>query len=211
MSTSSVAVYIDGFNLYHGMHSKFGRRFHWLDLHALATSFLKPEQQLVRVAYFTARVRNDPAGQAHQGTYLAALRALSQVEIVEGRFQEKAVACHGCGRTRRAYEEKESDVSLATALVEDAARQTFDRAILVSADSDLSPAVRASRRLHPDAVVIAAFPPERNSAELRKHVHGVFNIGRDKLARAQMPDSVLDPGNGTPHVRPAYWAGLPTP
>jgi hypothetical protein len=37
-----VAVFVDGFNLYHGMHEAFGRKYLWLDLQALSLSLLKP-------------------------------------------------------------------------------------------------------------------------------------------------------------------------
>lgn len=46
---------MDGFNLYHGLKQKHGRRYLWLDLEALAGRLLKPAQHLVGVDYFTAR------------------------------------------------------------------------------------------------------------------------------------------------------------
>ena len=36
------AVYVDGFNLYFGLKAKHGRKYLWLDLHALAVSLLHP-------------------------------------------------------------------------------------------------------------------------------------------------------------------------
>lgn len=200
-----VAVYIDGFNLYFGMHEKYQRRYLWLDLASLASSFLKPGQQLVRTAYFTARVRNDPAAQANQGAYLSALRAHGGCDVVEGRFQHKMRTCLKCRHSYPHYEEKETDVSLATSLLEDAVTGVYDRAILVTADSDLGPAVRAVRRLRPQVAVVAAFPPARRSDDLRKQVHAVFTIGRDKLRDAQLPTSVTDAATGRVHVRPAHW------
>ncbi|GAB7006462.1 hypothetical protein JCM18899A_39350 [Nocardioides sp. AN3] len=35
---SSLIVYVDGFNLYHGLKDQFGRRMLWLDLVELARS-----------------------------------------------------------------------------------------------------------------------------------------------------------------------------
>jgi hypothetical protein len=35
-----VVAYVDGFNLYHGLKAKHGRRYLWLDLEALVTSLL---------------------------------------------------------------------------------------------------------------------------------------------------------------------------
>lgn len=65
-------VYVDGFNLYHGMHDAFGRATLWLDLVELARS-LRPKQELVHVRYFTAPVLNDPGAQSRQATYVSAL------------------------------------------------------------------------------------------------------------------------------------------
>jgi hypothetical protein len=87
LAVKRVAVFVDGFNLYHGMHEAFGRKYLWLDLQALSLSLLKPDQKLVAVHYFTARVRNDPQGAARQALYLGALKATG-VRVVEGRFQE---------------------------------------------------------------------------------------------------------------------------
>lgn len=205
MGDQRVAVYIDGFNLYFGMHSKYGRRYLWLDLHRLGLSFLTGGQTLVKVAYFTASVRNDPPAQANQAIYLNALRATGGVQIVKGRFESKQRTCLKCGHSHTVYEEKETDVSLATALVEDAANDVYDRAIIVSADSDLGPAVRAVKRLRASARVIAAFPPNRTSGDLRAQVHGVFAIGRDKLHDAQLPIVVPEPDSSDVHTRPSRW------
>jgi len=53
-----VKAYVDGFNLYHGLKHKHGRKYLWLDLEALVKYLMKPTQSLVGVEYFTARVRN---------------------------------------------------------------------------------------------------------------------------------------------------------
>jgi hypothetical protein len=40
-----VVLYIDGFNLYYGLHSMFGRRYLWLDPWALAHALLRTGRQ----------------------------------------------------------------------------------------------------------------------------------------------------------------------
>jgi hypothetical protein len=70
-----VVAYVDGFNLYFGLKNGYGRRYHWLDLQALATSLLQSGQELREVQYFTAGVKNDPEGARRQSTYLDALEA----------------------------------------------------------------------------------------------------------------------------------------
>ncbi|MGH4009611.1 MAG: NYN domain-containing protein [Pseudonocardiaceae bacterium] len=99
------------------------------------------------VEYFTARVRNQPESEQRQTTYLDALTAHSPlVKVVQGRFQEKTHECWSCGGRWVSYEEKETAVSIAVQLVEDAVQGVFDTALLISADSDLCPAVRSLKR-----------------------------------------------------------------
>ncbi|HEU5474437.1 MAG TPA: NYN domain-containing protein [Actinophytocola sp.] len=201
-----VAAYVDGFNLYFGLKARYGRRHLWLDLQALATSLLRADQSLERLTYFTARVRNNPDSEQRQSDYLDALAVHSPlVTVVDGRFQQKDRRCRSCGDTWVVFEEKETDVNNAVALVEDAVRDRFDTALLLSADSDLCPAVRATKRLRPEKRIIAAFPPSRHSADLRREADGFVHIGDDKIRRAQLPDT-LTSGTGIVLRRPAYWS-----
>ncbi|ONI87292.1 NYN domain-containing protein [Saccharothrix sp. ALI-22-I] len=200
-----VAVYVDGFNLYFGLRAKYGRKYHWLDLEALATSLLREGQTLASVNYFTARVRGDVDGGQRQSDYLDALgTASSRVTILDGRFQEKVRRCRGCGDSWTVFEEKETDVNIAIAMLSDAVQDRFDTALVVSADSDLCPAVRATKSLFPAKRIIAAFPPRRHSAELKRVVDGYVHIGDDKVRRAQLPDEVVTAA-GLVLRRPKHW------
>ncbi len=201
-----VRAYIDGFNLYYGMHTAYGRQYLWLDVQALAHGVLKPGQQLDRVTYFTARLRQQGDTFIRQTRYLEALSAYCTcLDIVEGRFQKKRKRCWACGAKWISYEEKETDVSIAISLVEDAARGAYDTALVVSGDSDLCPAVRAAKRLAPNSRIVAVFPPRRVSDPLSAAADGVYWLGRDKLALAQLPHKVTTAG-GIVIERPAYWA-----
>jgi uncharacterized LabA/DUF88 family protein len=202
-SAERVAAYIDGFNLYFGIR-KEGRRHLWLDLEGLVQSLLKPHQQLVALRYFTARMRNDPAAEQHQETYLKALEAHSSVlEIRQGRFQRKSKSCYACRASWIEYEEKETDVSLAVSLLEDGVNGLYDTALIISADSDMTPAVRALKRLAPTVRVVAALPPNRNSARLTAVCDAAFPIGIAKVRQAQLPKIVMD--GPRPLTRPEHW------
>jgi len=201
-----VVAYVDGFNLYWGMKAKTGRRYLWLDLAALSTSILRPGQRLEAVRYFTATVRNDPAALGRQHTYLAALRAhIPNIDIVLGRYQEKTLNCRSCGAQWRSYEEKETDVSIAVSLLEDGINNRFDTALVISADSDLCPAIRALHRLRPSLRVVAAFPPKRHSDALRRACTGTLHISEAHLRAAQLPGLVTSPPRGT-YKRPSRWS-----
>jgi len=202
-----LTVYVDGFNLYHGLKERSGRRLLWLDLVKLSR-LLRPRSSLLRVHYFTAPVLDDPPAASRQGRYQSALVARNPglVEITQGRYQKKTRTCRACGASWIQYEEKETDVNIATALVADAASCATDAALIVSADSDLSPAIRTARSLNTTMFLAAAFPPMRYSAELSKLMPASFSIGMSKLTGAQLPRTVVDPASGRAYSRPAKWA-----
>jgi uncharacterized LabA/DUF88 family protein len=201
-----VVAYVDGFNLYFGLKTGYGRRYHWLDLQALATSLLQPGQELREVRYFTAGVKNDPEGARRQSMYLDALAAhCPHVRLVEGRFQEKSRVCRSCGAGWIGYEEKETDVNIATALIEDAVEDRYDVAFLVSGDSDLRPAVAAVKRLRPEKLIIAVFPPSRHSRVLARAVDAYTTIGRAKVRDSQLPRTIVTK-YGVTLTRPAHWS-----
>lgn len=194
---NQVRAYVDGFNLYHGLRQD-GRRYLWLDLDALVVSLLKPGQNLGSVQYFTARVRNDPPAKQRQADYLDALSVYSpRVTVTEGRFQRKTQCCYQCRAQWTTYEEKDTDVSIAVTLVEDGVLDRFDTALVISADSDLCPAIRSLKRLRPTKKVIAAFPPNRRSDDLRRAADATFTIGTAKFRQAQLPNAIVTGKGGS--------------
>ena len=199
-----IITYIDGFNLYFGLRDSGFRRYYWLDLDKLATNLLKPGQVMVEVKYFTARLSSPLDKQRRQATFLEALATLPRLKIFEGHFLEKTVSCRACGVSWKSHEEKMTDVQIATELLADAFQDRFDSAMIISADSDLVPPVRAIRSLFPHKKVIAAFPPNRHSHHQKMAVHGHFTIGRANLARSQFPDPVVK-ADGHVLRRPATW------
>jgi len=123
----------------------------------------------------------------------------------EGRFQQKTGHCNRCSHQWITYEEKETDVSVAVALIGDGVRDSFDTALVISADSDLCPAVRELKRLRrPSKRIIAAFPPNRRSDDLRRAVDGAFTIGAARICQAQLPDVVMTPA-GVKLIKPSHW------
>lgn len=202
--SARVAAYVDGFNFYHGLKDKHGRKYLWLDLQALTSSLVLPGQELVAVHYFSARVRGEPSAR-RQADYIDALRAhCTRLTVHEGRFQQKRLECRRCGDVRISYEERETDVSIAVALLEDAVLDRYDTAMLVSADSDLCPAVRSVRRVTPAKRVVAAFPPHRVSGELRRAADGSFTVPDSKIRRNLLPEVVVTSA-GIVLARPNHW------
>lgn len=197
-------AYVDGFNLYHGLHDTAGTRWLWLDLIGLVER-LRPRSQLLQVNYFTAPVLNQPQAASRQQEYQDALHALhgNRITIIQGRYQTKTKRCLKCGAMWREHEEKETDVNIGVTLVADAASDALDAALLISADSDLVPAVRAAQRLRPE-LFVAAFPPKRYSVELKHLMPASFHISENKIRASQLPDTVT--GTARIYHRPEKWA-----
>ena len=205
--TRSVAVYVDGFNLYYGLRSKGWRRYYWLDLRRLSEQFLRNGQRLVMIQYFTAGVfaePHDPDKPLRQNAYLEALETLPDLRIHKGYFVAKQQRCAACGAVWPTYEEKTTDVNIAVELLGDAQDNVFDTAIVVSGDGDLAGPIREVRRRYPQKRVVIAFPPGRHSAGLRNAASAFFTIGRDALRDSQFPQQVTK-ADGYVLKRPQEW------
>lgn len=202
-----VIAYVDGFNLYFGLKDSRFKKYYWLDLPALASALLKQDQQLVATHYFTARIRTNGRNAddaKRQTTYIDALAAQPNLTVQEGHYLEKPQRCKTCGATWTAYEEKMTDVNIAAQMLADAYEDRFDTALVMSGDSDLTTPIQQVRTRFPNKRLIVAFPPKRQSAQLKKVANGYLSIGEDKLRQNQLPDPVLT-ADGYPLHRPAHW------
>lgn len=214
ISTIRTNVYIDGYNLYHGLRDKYGKKYSWLNLAAFGQSLLSDaKQRLGCVKYFTSEApggSQSPTWQRQQ-TYWKALETLPAVEAIKGRYRQKATRCsacnteqaecRNCGQKLRFRNEKMTDVNIATHLVKDACAGEFDVAILVGGDTDLLTAVRVVKTMRR---IIVAFPPERFNNEMKDAASGSFIISEGKFKANQFPD-VVTVASGVTVRRPHNW------
>ena len=208
MTHRRVIAYIDGFNLFYGMREKGWKRYYWLDIAKLAGSLLKPGQELVAVDYFTTRIsghnQRTREKAKRQSTYLEAVATLEAVTTYFGHYLAKSLSCLRCGNRWDSFEEKMTDVNIATELLTDAVANRFDAALVVSGDSDLAPPIQRIKDLHGDKKVVSVFPPARSSAKLKRTAHAYFTIGETHLRNSMFPDEVKKP-DGFVLKRPAEW------
>jgi uncharacterized LabA/DUF88 family protein len=187
-----VNFYIDGFNLYFGMVEAGLLHCKWLDIHAFAVNLKNSSQTLNKVKYFTSRVNNNIEKQKRQSTFLDANSLSDNVEIIYGQFRSEKANCKTCGNDWFESKEKMTDVNISTHLMNDAYKDNFDVAIIVTGDSDIVPPIRFVRDLFPSKEIRVAFPPNRESNELKKVAHGSFTIGKMKLETAQLVGEVVN-------------------
>ncbi|NTW84346.1 MAG: NYN domain-containing protein [Chlorobiaceae bacterium] len=198
-----VQVYIDGFNLYFGMLEAGYDHCKWLNLNLLAKNLLKPNQELVCVKYFTSRVSDNPDKQKRQTTYIEALES-EGVHILYGQYQRNTIECKRCGNIWASYNEKMTDVNIATQLLIGAYQDLYDMAMLISGDSDLVPPIRHVHALFPLKRVFVAFPPKRHNQSVALAAKGSLTIGRKKLVESQFSETVIK-RDGFILKKPADW------
>jgi len=198
-----VIAYIDGFNLYFGIKEAKFEKFKWLDVKAMISKLLNENQTLVEIKYFTSRVSNNPEKQKRQTIYLEALE-LSGVKLFFGHYQTTKISCKSCGSAWANYNEKMTDVNIATQMLVDAYDDKYDMAMLISGDSDLVPPMIEIHKHFNNKRVFVAFPPARQNNTVKIHAKGILTIGRKTLADSQLPETIAKP-NGYILKKPREW------
>ncbi|MFV3413809.1 NYN domain-containing protein [Pseudomonas nitroreducens] len=226
------AFFVDGYNLFYGLLA--GTPFKWLDLPSLLQHVLhvqQPESQIASISYYTAGVKPDLASRGvlskqAQDTYIRALKAQG-VEVHFGRHRlEPGRAPRFVDKRTPAsrsdqvdiwqLEEKETDVHLAISMYRLANKQgnapvedRIDQIVLVSADTDMAPALRALREDFP-RLQIGVILPHREGirreppGSLLECAHWTRRlITFEELSAHQFPSRV--PTRKKPACKPEYW------
>jgi len=203
-----VIAYVDGFNLYFGLRESGYKKYYWLNIRLLAQKLLMFNQELTFTKYFTARITDDPEKEKRQSTYIEALetlRGFNDFEIYYGHYRRDPYECPHCKCVYQVPHEKMTDVSIATEMLLDASNNRFDKALLVSADSDLVPPIKAIRNKYPEKGIIVAFPPSRYSTDLQKTANASLYINRANLAQSRLPNNIKK-ADGFILQRPLEWS-----
>lgn len=198
-----IIAYIDGFNLYHAIQDLNRPALKWTNLYALIEAIAREDETVCEVNYFSAFATWMPSSHAKHRQYVAALEHAG-VTCHMGHFKVKDQSCRSCNTRWQRHEEKESDVHMGARIVFDALEQRYDRAIIITADSDLKPAIDLVRSKYPKKQLFVAAPPRR-----RAHARGLnpqYEIPPGKLASCPLPDTIKDPTTGRAlFSKPANW------
>ena len=93
MERQRVIVYVDGFNFFYGLkNSRRWKRYYWLDIVALFEKFMRPNQDLIAVKYFSARPE-DPDKNARQYAFFQANKENPKFQLILGKFLGKNIIC----------------------------------------------------------------------------------------------------------------------
>jgi len=203
--------FIDGFNLYHAIASLHRPELKWVNLRILSGIFINTsEEQLDEVFYFSAYADHVSLSvQQAQKTYMRALE-LNEVKPILGHFKKKERKCPSCFHKWISHEEKETDVNIASTLLDLAYSDTFDRALVISNDSDLAPAIRMVRKRFPQKQITTVAPPNYyHSNELIQVSSDKARIRPEHLEKALLPLLIKDSSGLISITRPKDYAPDP--
>lgn len=219
MPRTRVSCFIDGFNLYHAISDidkpwKFDgnnwvsrkQYLKWVNLRGLAESFINNSaDNLEDVFYFTALAYWRAKDKIRHQSYMSAL-GYYDVTTVLGSFKEKTKGCRACGASWKDHEEKESDVNLALYILNEAHKNTFDKALVVTADSDIGPAINLVLDQFPDKIVEILVPPKRfNITKGLRHRVRAHRIKEKHLKNNLLPEEIIGGDGNLVAKRPAKY------
>ena len=216
-----VAVLVDGFNFYHSIKNLIddgldqGLPVRWFDYRALANSFLHQlehpgHKEIVQVHYFSALAHHkregDPDHVKHHQNYIRALEH-TNIKSHLHRFKPRHRECKECGEKIRFHEEKETDVAIASRLLEIVANDKADLIVMVTGDTDMVPAVGCAYEIAPSCRLWFAFPYKRKNGELARAVKGrggSFSIG-PSVYKACLFDDPFITARKKKIFKPKHW------
>lgn len=195
--------YIDGFNLYHSINEAQRQdpdsQYKWLNLPSFCRAYLHligGGASLTEIHYFTAYAEQlqskNPAKLKRHKAFVRALTA-SKVKTHISKFSRKKIWSDQLSDWVIAYEEKETDVSIACEVLGMALDDELDVAVLVTGDSDFAPLAETFQRRFPGKRILFALPFARGTKRLKQLCPDSFSISKKVYAQNQFPNQVQLP------------------
>jgi uncharacterized LabA/DUF88 family protein len=183
---------------------------------------LNQSSDLVEVRYYTApmlgKMSDDLESPIRQRRYLQALRKMHPIglTLIEGRivastpFQRLIRPIPEAPHLQKVqvldFNEKKTDVNIASDMINGAWLKTYDQAVLCSNDSDLEGALRSIKEHHPHIRIglvapISGDDPRKISSDLARFSDWKKILSTTHLSRSQLPDRIP-----SSHLaKPAAW------
>lgn len=225
-----VIVYIDWFNVYHSMDHKFWKKYNRLNYKKLSEIFLKDDEEIVDIKYFTAiynptiwnwkfnkkKTKKDIDRERKHKLYIQALNT-QWVHTIKWEYQRvkknfsstndvwdiippkvkeflkqymksDSSFIENFNISYYTFEEKKTDVNIAVDIVSDAFLDLYDKAILITWDNDIAPAVsRVKEKLNKEFTVV--FPFWWKWKSLQKSCDEILYLAESHLKESQFPDN----------------------
>ena len=179
----------------------------------MCESLLLPNQELIAVKYFTAKV-NDSKRARRQNIYIEALENCRKIEIKLGYFSVHKIKMPSAnsdfkqGRIDMVdvikTEEKGTDVNLAVQMAVDAVRDNFDYAMLFSNDSDMAYSVQIAAKECQKKVGLYISSNATSHWVLKENTCYVRRMTGSFLAKHRFPDKIVT-NTGRTFAIPKDW------
>jgi uncharacterized LabA/DUF88 family protein len=198
-----IVCFVDGFNLYHALHSIGQQHLKWLDLKKLFSHLTRAKSQIItQILFFSAYPTWKPDSYKRHRQYIAALSSTG-VTSVMGQFKNKPRECKKCHTQWTSHEEKETDVNLALALLDLAYKDQYDHAFVLTRDSDIAPAIHKVKQNFPNKKISILAPYIcRHSTELIQASDFHKTITLHHISTSLFPEDIYDVGGNHIVKRP---------
>lgn len=224
LSGRRVAVFIDGFNVYHFLDKMPGyKKYKWLNYRRLAEHYCPRGSTIVSVYYFTALVKFDSEKNKRHNVFIRALKTQNIITI-KGKFkpvvrkfvvEDKSSTqkfktrdgwIQGRIKTGYTFEEKKTDVNIAVYLLTKAIEDEYDIAMVISGDTDFETALKAikGKFLNKELIIVV---PDRTIAGSLRYLAGkrnCFSLEEKYLKASQLDDPIILP-SGKKITKPSNW------
>ena len=140
-----VAIFIDGNNFYHGLKKIYGNSKSYMDFDFDEfTKFLTKDREIVNIFYYNAPLDRTKNLEKYKGQqkFFEKIKKIPKFNLILCKLVKRKIKKTG----EFYYIIKEDDIHMAVDMVEGAADNKFDVAIVVSGDGDFVPAVKAVKR-----------------------------------------------------------------
>jgi uncharacterized LabA/DUF88 family protein len=200
-----VSFFIDGFNLYHTLNCNPNYyKYKWINFNQLAKCYLKTDDTLIDIFYFTAFAIWDQDKVKRHKIFIKAQEIVG-IKTIYGKFKIKDRKCRAqCLEEYQTFEEKQTDVNIAIKLFTEAMHDNFDTGIIVTGDSDLVPAIKSIKRNFPAKRIGLIIPIGGKAFYLRETCDYYMKMKEKQLNSSIMPPEI-DLGNDEKLIRPDTW------
>lgn len=127
---------------------------------------------------------------------------------LKGEFKRKIVTCRAaCKQEFMINVEKQTDINIATAMIDLA--ESYDKMLLLTADTDQLPAIRLLKKLYPTKKLAVIIPIGRGAKQLKKVCGGnAYKITEERLRDCQLSNPIPIMRDGRQIsllVKPTIW------
>jgi uncharacterized LabA/DUF88 family protein len=196
-----VFVYIDGFNLYHGVSKFSNQSLKWVSIPSLIRAIYNQDKNKnYKIKFFTSRpehIKYQGDDKLSRHDNYVALQTELGVQIINGNFARRNIKCkkcdnHGlvcpkCNESKiYGHDEKQTDVNLAINILSDSFVHKPKEIIICSADTDFVPVINCLSIHKLVSTIRIAIPPNVKSVpqDIRIALGNFYNLPINKRSNS---------------------------